>query len=314
MNNRIVFIEPSGRGGIGQYTYCLAREMVRLGMEVHVATSTDWEFRDCSSGIQSHLCFSRYKTNPWSVCRELKEIAGKDPLAIHWQSASHPVMLLFLLSFVRKRLSHLPWAFTVHNVLPHEVKLVDRLCYSSIYRQMDGLIFHGRTSRDRFERLFSLKGHGWAIIPHGQLAFHFESKSSPGPNLEKKNILFFGNIRPYKGLIYLLRAFQLVREEIPGVRLQIVGQPLEDFTPYQKEIRSSGNDKGCRSRIAIISQMMKCRRFSPKPQLWRCPYTDIYQSAVLLLAYGAGLPVVASSVGDLSDAVIEGRNRTPDPA
>ena len=48
------------------------------------------------------------------------------------------------------------------------------------------------------------------------------------------------------------------------------------------------------------------------------PYTEVFQSGVLFLAYRFGLPVVATDVGSLRDDVIEGRtgfiSRRQDPA
>jgi glycosyltransferase involved in cell wall biosynthesis len=170
---------------------------------------------------------------------------------------------------------------------------------------MDGLIFHGRTSRDRFVRLFPLKGRRWVTIPHGEYIFHFEKQSPPGPNLSGKNILFFGNIRPYKGLTYLLRAFQLVRERVPGARLLIIGQPLEEFAPYQKEIDLLGMKKDVEVDLRYVPNEEVVGVFS-RATVVALPYTDVYQSGVLLLAYGAGIPVVASGVGDLGEAVVDG--------
>jgi glycosyltransferase involved in cell wall biosynthesis len=170
---------------------------------------------------------------------------------------------------------------------------------------MEGLIFHGRTSRDRFERLFPLKGRRWATIPHGEYVFHFEQRPSPGPNLTAKNILFFGNIRPYKGLTYLLRAFQLVRQQVPGARLLVIGQPLEDFTPYRREIDLLGMDQDVEVELRYVPNEEVVEVFS-RATVVALPYTDVCQSGVLLLAYGAGIPAVASAVGDLGDAVLDG--------
>ncbi|HQP97764.1 MAG TPA: glycosyltransferase family 4 protein [bacterium] len=305
MADRVIFIEPSGRGGIGQYTYSLAREMVNLGLEVVVATSENWEFRDQVSGIIPCLCFRAYRTNPGKVRAALEEFITEQTLAIHWQSTTHPCLLWLLQIFIRNGVSEKPWVFTVHNVLPHEARKLDRFFYSRIYDRMQGLIFHGRTSRARFESTFSLKNRRWAVIPHGEYVFHFENEPAPGPNLNAKTVLFFGNIRPYKGLIYLLRAFQLVREQIPGARLQIAGQPLADFTSYQKEIDLLGMSRHIDLQLRYIPND-EVRQIFSQATVVALPYTDIYQSAVVHLAYGAGLPVVASSVGDLADTVVDG--------
>lgn len=305
MPERVVFIDPSGRGGIGQYTFCLAREMVNLGLEVVVVTSENWEFRQQPCGITPRFCFRGYRTRPWIFRREVKHLATEDTLAVHWQSASHPALLRLLQSYACSGLDRLPWVYTVHNVLPHEIGRLDRVFHALLYNRMNGLIFHGRTSRDRFEKLFPLKGRRWVTIPHGEYIFHFEEEPSPGPNLRAKNILFFGNIRLYKGLTYLLRAFQLIREQVPGARLLIFGQPIEDFTPYQKEIDLLGMEKDVEVQLRYVPNEEVVSVFS-RATVVAIPYTDVYQSGVLLLAYGAGIPVVASSVGDLSDAVQDG--------
>ena len=302
MADQVVFVDPSGRGGIGHYTFCLAREMVRLNTEVILLTSDRWEFRENPSGIDARMCFRGYGTRPWAIRKEFERISQNGVLAVHWQSTTHPVLLWLLQRFLGGRLNRCPSVFTVHNVLPHEIGWLDRVTYSLLYNRMKGLIFHGLTSRNRFERFFSLNHRRWVTIPHGEYVFHFENRPVPGPNLEEKNILFFGNIRKYKGLSYLLRAFQLVREQIPGARLLIVGQPIEDFSPYQKEIDLLGMAKDVDVELRYVSNE-EVPEILCRATVIALPYTDVYQSGVLLLAYGAGIPVVASDTGDLSEAV-----------
>ncbi len=302
MVEQVVFVDPSGRGGIGHYTYCLAREMARAGTEVTLLTSDQWEFAQNPSGIDVRMCFQGYKTRPWAIRREFERVSKNGVVAVHWQSTTHPILLWLLQSISCSSLNESPWVFTVHNVLPHEIGWLDKLTHSMLYKRMNGLIFHGLTSRNRFQRLFSLNNRRWVTIPHGEYVFHFENKPVPGPNLEEKNILFFGNVRKYKGLIYLLRAFQLVREQVPGARLLIVGQALEDFTPYQKEIDLLGMAKDVDVELRYVSNDEVPDIFS-RATVVALPYTDVYQSGVLLLAYGAGIPVVASDVGDLSEAI-----------
>ena len=77
------------------------------------------------------------------------------------------------------------------------------------------------------------------IIPNGIDLEHFSPDVAPIEEFcdGKQNILFVGRLERRKGLIYLIKAFQQIKREIPNSRLIIVGPGTRLRKPYQKWIR-----------------------------------------------------------------------------
>jgi glycosyltransferase involved in cell wall biosynthesis len=121
-------------------------------------------------------------------------------------------------------------------------------------------------------------------------------------------ILFFGNIAPYKGLEYLIAAFQTVAQR-DNYRLIIAGRP-KDCENYWKTICERLSEGLSNGRILLRSDYVpdiETEIYFKAADILVLPYTYIFQSGVLLLAYSFGLPVIATDVGSLRDDVVEGK-------
>jgi glycosyltransferase involved in cell wall biosynthesis len=117
-------------------------------------------------------------------------------------------------------------------------------------------------------------------------------------------LLHFGFIRPYKGLAVLLDAMPLIQTEIP-VHLLVAGEVWGAKAEYDAQI----------ARLHIGTQVTFVDRYVPDEELasyFRAadvavlPYLSATQSGVVQLAFGFGLPVIASHVGGLPDVIVEG--------
>lgn len=114
-------------------------------------------------------------------------------------------------------------------------------------------------------------------------------------------VLFFGLIAPYKGIEYLLRAFERVHENFPKVKLLIVGSGKLYFDA------SLYRDK---AYVEIWNRYISLNELSAllsRAKFTVCPYKDATQSGVVQTAFSMGLPVVATDVGNFSDIVQEGK-------
>ena len=118
-------------------------------------------------------------------------------------------------------------------------------------------------------------------------------------------ILFFGYIRPYKGLLYLLRAMPEIKNRI-GARLIVVGEFYEDKEPYIREVRE----------LAIEDSVEFVDRYVPNEEVEKyflasdlvvLPYLSATQSGIVQIAMAFDKPMVVTSVGGLPDVVAEGK-------
>jgi glycosyltransferase involved in cell wall biosynthesis len=147
-----------------------------------------------------------------------------------------------------------------------------------------------------------------------------EARQALGIRDAEKVILFFGRIRPYKGLEYLIDAFGRLPRTGKDFRLVIAGQG-DTASPYWasilERIRRDEQERGILLHPEFIPDR-DVEMFFKAADVLVLPYKSIYQSGILFLALSFGLPVLASDVGSLRDELTEGRNgfvfKPEDPA
>ena len=117
-------------------------------------------------------------------------------------------------------------------------------------------------------------------------------------------IIFFGNIREYKGLGCLLQAVPIIQKQVKNVKIIIAGEG--DLSPYQplmgacdRSVFEIHNEFVPNDLVASLFQ---------RSTLAVLPYTEMSgMSGVLNVAYAFGKPVVVSDVGGLNEAVEHGK-------
>ena len=119
-------------------------------------------------------------------------------------------------------------------------------------------------------------------------------------------VLFFGLIKPYKGLDVLLRAMSLVKSRIPDIRLLIAGEVYGSSAGYDDLIRSLGSQETVEKHFRFISES-EIASFFRRSDVCVLPYKAASQSGVIATAYSFRLPVIASSVGGLSEYIDAGK-------
>jgi glycosyltransferase involved in cell wall biosynthesis len=124
-----------------------------------------------------------------------------------------------------------------------------------------------------------------------------------------KVILFFGNIAPYKGVEYLVEAMSAVAAVLPDARLVIAGRP-KGSEDYWARIRTQIETLGLRAHVIERIEYVAdedIEMYFKAADVLVLPYTHVFQSGVLFLGYGFGLPAIASDVASLRDDVIDGQ-------
>jgi glycosyltransferase involved in cell wall biosynthesis len=137
-----------------------------------------------------------------------------------------------------------------------------------------------------------------------------EAKRRLGLKDNEKAILFFGRIRPYKGVEYLLDAFRLLAaNKQANYRLVIAGEPKKGSEDYLNEIRQRVEREFAPGEVMLRIQFIpdeEMELYLKGGDTLVLPYKEIFQSGVLFLAYSFGLPVVATDVGSFREEIVEG--------
>jgi D-inositol-3-phosphate glycosyltransferase len=210
--------------------------------------------------------------------------------------------------------------YTAHDLVPlgsHSRETREML--ARIYERVDRIIVHSQKNKREMIDLFQIEGDRISVIPHGSYDF-FRAQKSANKNTvrealgiakEKRVILFFGLIRRYKGLEYLVEAFEQVRAKVDNVMLLVAGKIYsgnsEEFEYYSGLIDQLRGHDDVRC-VPEYVPLEKVDSYFSAADLVALPYIKAYTSGILLAAYGAGKPVVATDTGGLGEVVEEGRS------
>ncbi|WP_223884141.1 glycosyltransferase [Micromonospora craniellae] len=211
------------------------------------------------------------------------------------------------------------------------VRRYARALIQRLIRLADGHVVHSEFDRAMLVEHYPLDGARYVVVPHGPYDHHVEEAPAPaheavtgaGTSTAKADdgvteVLYFGVIRPYKGVEDLVAAFDsLPPEQAARLRLTIVGETWEGWhAPLRAAAASRYAD-----RITIVNRYVsdaEVARFFAAADAVALPYRRSSSSGPLHIAMSSGLPVIVSEVGGLGEATdgYEGVLRVPpqDPA
>jgi polysaccharide transporter, PST family len=211
--------------------------------------------------------------------------------------------------------------FTAHNVNAGKRDLNDswlnRLTLKIQYRLVDHIFVHTQKMKNELVEEFGVDERAITVIPFGINNSVPDTDLTPGQAKQRlgikegeKTILFFGNIGPYKGLEFLVAAFQRLVSKHADYRLIIAGKLRGGAEKYWGDIRSAILRDVSHGRVIQKIEFIsdeETELYFKAADVLALPYTQIYQSGVLFLGYSFGLPVIAADVGSLGEGVVEGR-------
>jgi glycosyltransferase involved in cell wall biosynthesis len=180
-----------------------------------------------------------------------------------------------------------------------------RLVVPFLIRAASAYVVHSEFDRALLGEAYKVPRDQMRVIPlaayelAGELPAH---RDSTGTSDSPVHVLYFGLIRPYKGVEDLLDAFaQIPPEEISRYRLTVVGETWEGWDLPARKIASHI----FRDRIHFVNRYVtdaEVSDFFRQADIVTLPYRRSSQSATLHLAMAWGLPVVATRVGGLAEA------------
>jgi glycosyltransferase involved in cell wall biosynthesis len=190
-----------------------------------------------------------------------------------------------------------PLVLTAHDVLPREGSGARRSAQRKLYGRVDAVVAHSEHSRRRLVDELEIAAERVHVIPHGPLR-PWEGQSEaplPLPATKRPVVLFFGLLRPYKGLDLLMEAWR----GITDAELWVVGMPRG------VDIARLDAPAGVRflPRFVGDGEMHALMRHAT---MLVAPYREIEQSGAVFTALGAGLPVVLSDVGGFPELASTG--------
>ncbi len=190
---------------------------------------------------------------------------------------------------------------TAHDVLPREPRPGQLAAQRRLYERFDAVVVHSEHGRGRLLGL-GVDPDRVHVIPHGALTHLAELPAVP-PAFQTDGpvVLFFGLLRPYKGLDVLLRAWREI--EGHGGELWIAGMPRMDVTTLLADL-----PPGVRLVPRFIADA-ELPAYFRRADLVVLPYLEADQSGVLFTALAFGKPLLLSDVGGFPEVAAIGAAR-----
>lgn len=310
ISDKIVLLGPvyPFKGGISHYTGLLCRALRERYEVVMLSYSMQYpkllfrkEQRDFSND-SFKVEDTDFILNTASI-KSIKKTADRineiDPglTIIQWWHPYFAPCYQMLIKRLRSKV-----LFICHNVFPHERFPLDRFLTRSTLKRGDYFILHSAKEADELKTIIPDAKYRINMHPTYSEFKRVEEESGAVPVDQSSVILFFGFVRPYKGLKVLIKAMASIPEI---VHLNIVG----DFAGARGDYEHMIAELHLTDRISIRDGYVPDREVGEYFE--RCdavvlPYLDATQSGIAQIAFGFEKPVIATAVGGLPEVVTDG--------
>ena len=307
---RIAVVGPTYpyKGGIALHTTELAHRLRRAGHGVVLESWSAQYPKALYPGRQTidtpeHELFQdsrralswRRPDSWWQVGRRLRGWADQAVLAV-----STPVQVVPYLGILTGlRGGSTQAAALCHNVLPHERSRVDERLMRTLLGRVDGVLVHSAEQATIARKLASTPVTIAAIAPYLPTT---EASATGADAAVRRRLLFFGIVRPYKGLDVLLRA--LARGPA-DVALTVAGEFWGGTADTERLIGELGLAGRVTLRPGYLSSDQVPALFAAADALV-LPYRTATSSQNAWIAFEHGIPVISTRAGSLADQVVDG--------
>ncbi|WP_348260827.1 glycosyltransferase family 4 protein [Telmatobacter sp. DSM 110680] len=314
------------------YAVGLATALMEQDVHLEVIGSDEVDGPEFQGNPRVRFCNLHGSQTTASLARRVERIVFFYARLIHYAATAKPrifhilwnnklpvfdrTLLMLIYKLLGKKV-----LFTAHNVnagrRDRKDSWLNRATLKFQYKLLDHLFVHTEKMKDELIGEFGVKAEKITIIPYGvNNAVPFteltreEARRKLGLRNDEKTILFFGAIKQYKGLEYLVAAFQQIAAQ-GDYRLIIAGERKKGCEEYWRSIQQTIDQHPTRDKILQRIEFIpdiETETYFKAADVAVLPYTEIFQSGILFLSYSFGLPVIATDVGSFADDVIEGRN------
>lgn len=304
------------RGGIALYTALFAQQLSQQhSVRVYSFRQQypSWLFPGRSQHdpgpppramLDAHYWLIPWWPPTWVQVQRDWESWWPDVAVIQWWVPFMAAMTASLVHTARQL--HVRVVILCHNVVPHERAGWNKPLIRWALRNCDQLVLH--SARDQVNAQSLLPDMPTRVVPlpsygalHSTAPTREQAQTTLGLVVGRV-VLFFGFVRPYKGLMDLLNALPAIDNDI---RLLVVGEIWGDAEPYHACVTALN----LQQRVQFVDRYVtneEAALYFAAADLAVLPYRSATGSAVLQLAFGLGVPVVATRTGGMDEAVDDG--------
>ena len=306
------------RGGLATFNERLARQLQAEGHEVEVITftlqypsflfpgktqySTENAPTDLLINQQVNSC---NPFNWWKVGNKIRRMQPDLLITCYWMAFFAPCYSI--IERIAKRNGKTRTIALVHNMIPHEPSILDKLFAPFYVRSTDGFVALSESVVQDINHLD--KNHKpKTSYPHpiydhyGEQMSKEEACQALNLNPENQYMLFFGLVRAYKGLDLLLDAFGKVKDQFPNLQLIVAGEFYEDEEKYRAQLYFNKLNDRVIIHNDFIADADLCKYFGAADLIVQ-PYKSATQSGVTQVAFHFEKPMLVTNVGGLGEIV-----------
>jgi len=331
--SKITIVETDAQGGLIHFAYHLADAFAEHNCETTLVTGQDYELADLPHRfhVANILKFwpqfdrttqlGKLRSMIRRVWRGLVLLREWTRLTVHllrnkpdiaiFGIMRFPMLVIFLkiLRLSGINLTQICHEFEKRDETPGLRHRIEAWMYAATYRQFDHIFFLSQKTREDFLKVYPDQTKT-GLLPHPpQSALHSTSVTREeleedfGIGSEERVVLFFGLLRPSKGVGDLLEAFARL-EANNNCRLVICGYPNKYFDT--DALRARADELGVQSRVTFRFEYLPIPSVTPlleRADVVVFPYRNATASGALALAQSLGRPVIATAVSGLAEAI-----------
>lgn len=198
--------------------------------------------------------------------------------------------------------------WTAHNLESHEKNLFnfEKKKRKIFLKLVDKIIAHCNLSKEEIKKSLEIEPSKIEVIHHGNYIGSYQNSISRSDSRRHLKIdsnkivfLFFGQIRPYKGLTELIENFKSINDE--NLNLIIAGKPLND-TIKNEVIDNCRDDKRIITNISFVKDE-EIQYYMNASDVVVFPYRNIFTSGGIHLAMSFGKAIIAPRIGCIGETL-----------
>lgn len=308
------------RGGLASYNERLALEFQNQGHEVEIWTftvqypsflfpgKTQFSEEPAPEGITIKRVVNSVNPFNWlATGRKLKKYQADVIIVKYWLPFMGPCFGTILR---RAKKSGATIISIIDNIIPHEKRFGDNGFTKYFVKPIDGFVTMSENVDSDLNQFDKIKPRG--SYPH-PIFDNFGTPLDRENALKKldlstdyKYILFFGIIRDYKGLDWLLKAFKESNFHQLNLKLIVAGEAYTDEQKYRDLIKELELENHIIYHNAFVNDS-DVKNYFCAADLIAQPYKNATQSGVTQIAYHFEKPMLVTNVGGLPEMVPNGK-------
>ncbi len=298
--------------GVGEHVYHLARQLKYLGHEVHILTTNyrfknpehnSWPLTRLGRGLRLQFAQGEF-TLPFAlgIPKEVNSFLKQHNFDLVHCHGIFPPELAYWAAHYTDR----PVAVTFHAVTPRLPKYAGNI-FQRLFYQLGQKIKAKIAVSHACKRWAEMFFPGdFCVIPNGVDIDEFHPDVPPAIPAGDPAILYVGRLEKRKGLDILLNAFLVVKNEIPGVKLIVVG-----FGPLKNHYTSLVYKLKINDSVSFVGPVAndQLRSYYTRATVYVAPTINPEAMGIVIIeAMACACPVIASDIPGYNEIITHGIN------